>query len=182
MAERFATVQRMSLINLHGDLIVLPKSLYEFMPYLYIVIGAVAALALYNSYAIISGVLFLAVALVIFYMRLKSRTEKLDRYERLYVEEKKKSRNRMRLWQRKRRLKISYELKHPRQTRYHRSTPAHLSRRLGDGALIASLVATSFAAGGASPYPWLVTDHCSFGARCTIAAGAGLGRHLGRSL
>jgi hypothetical protein len=76
--------------NLHGDLIVLPKSLYEFMPYLYVVIGVAAALVLYNSYAIISGVLFLIVAFMIFYMRLKNRTEKVDRYERLYVEEKKK--------------------------------------------------------------------------------------------
>jgi hypothetical protein len=84
----------MSLINLHGDLIVLPKSLYEFMPYLYVVIGVVTALALYNSYAIISGVLFLTVALMIFYMRLKNRTEKVDRYERLYVEENKKRKKR----------------------------------------------------------------------------------------
>ena len=68
----------------------LPKSLYEFMPYFYVVIGVAAALALYNSYAIISGVLFLTVALMIFYRRLKNRTEKMDRYERLYVEEKKK--------------------------------------------------------------------------------------------
>jgi hypothetical protein len=84
----------MSLINLHGDLIVLPKSLYEFMPYLYVVIGVVTALALYNSYAIISGVLFLTVALMIFYMRLKNRTKKVDRYERLYVEENKKRKKR----------------------------------------------------------------------------------------
>jgi hypothetical protein len=60
------------------------------MPYLYVVIGVAAALVLYNSYAIISGVLFLIVAFIIFYMRLKNRTEKVDRYERLYVEEKKK--------------------------------------------------------------------------------------------
>ena len=60
------------------------------MAYLYVVIGVVTALALYNSYAIISGVLLLTVALMIFYMRLKNRTEKADRYERLYVEEKKK--------------------------------------------------------------------------------------------
>ena len=56
----------------HEDLIVLPKSFYEFMPYLYAVIGTTAALALYNSYAIISEVLFLTVALMIFYMRLKT--------------------------------------------------------------------------------------------------------------
>jgi hypothetical protein len=64
----------MSLMNLHGALIILPRSLYEFMPYLYVVIGIIAALVLYNSYAIISGILLLTVAFMIFYMRLKSRT------------------------------------------------------------------------------------------------------------
>ena len=47
----------------------LPKSLYELLPFLYIALGVVAALVLYNSYAIISGILLLTVALMILYMR-----------------------------------------------------------------------------------------------------------------
>jgi hypothetical protein len=68
----------------------LPKSLYELIPFLYIVIGVVAALVLYNSYAIISGILLLTVALMILYMRLKSRTKAMERFERLYTQKKRR--------------------------------------------------------------------------------------------
>jgi len=66
----------------------LPKSLYELLPFLYIALGVVAALVLYNSYAIISGILLLTVALMILYMRLKSRTKAMERFERLYAQKK----------------------------------------------------------------------------------------------
>jgi len=66
----------------------LPKSLYELLPFLYIALGVVAALVLYNSYAIISGILLLTVALMILYMRLKSRTKEMERFERLYAQKK----------------------------------------------------------------------------------------------
>jgi hypothetical protein len=62
----------------------LPKSLYELIPFLYIVLGVVAALVLYNSCAIISGILLLTVALMILYMGLKSRTKAMERFERLF--------------------------------------------------------------------------------------------------
>jgi hypothetical protein len=61
----------------------LPKPLYEIMPVLYIAVGFAAALLLYNSYAIISGILLVTVALMILYMRLKSRTEAVGRFDRL---------------------------------------------------------------------------------------------------
>lgn len=66
----------------------LPKSLYELMPFLYVVLGVAAALALYNSYAIISGILLLTVALMILYMRLKSRTKAMEQFERIHTQKK----------------------------------------------------------------------------------------------
>ncbi len=66
----------------------LPKLLYELMPVLYIAVGFAAALLLYNSYAIFSGILLLAVALVILYMRLGNRTKAMERWERLYTQRK----------------------------------------------------------------------------------------------
>jgi len=66
----------------------LPKSLYELLPFLYIALGVVAALVLYNSYPVISGILLLTVALMILYMRLKSRTKATERFERLYAQKK----------------------------------------------------------------------------------------------
>lgn len=66
----------------------LPKLLYDLMPVLYVAVGFAAALLLYNSYAILSGILLLIVALVILYMRLESRTEAKERLERLYTQKK----------------------------------------------------------------------------------------------
>jgi hypothetical protein len=66
----------------------LPKILYELMPVLYVAVGFAAALLLYNSYAILSGILLLSVALVILYMRLENRTEAMERFERLYTQKK----------------------------------------------------------------------------------------------
>jgi hypothetical protein len=54
------------------------KILYELMPVLYVAVGFAAALLLYNSYAILSGILLLSVALVILYMRLERRTETIE--------------------------------------------------------------------------------------------------------
>jgi hypothetical protein len=71
----------------------LPKPLYELMPVLYIALGVTAALFLYNSYAIASGILLLAVALIILYMRLESRTEEMERFERLYTQKKMQKRD-----------------------------------------------------------------------------------------
>lgn len=68
----------------------LPKSLYELIPFLYVVLGVVVALVLYNSYAIISGILLLTVALMILHMRLKSRTKAMERFERLYAQKKRR--------------------------------------------------------------------------------------------
>jgi hypothetical protein len=67
----------------------LPKLLYELMPVLYVAVGFSAALLLYNSYAILSGILLLIVALVILYRRLESRTEVMER-QRLYTQKKKR--------------------------------------------------------------------------------------------
>ena len=61
----------------------LPKLLYEVMPVLYIAVGFNAALLLYNSYAILSGILLIIAAVVILYMRLESRTKAMERFERL---------------------------------------------------------------------------------------------------
>ncbi|OOO01674.1 MAG: hypothetical protein USCGTAYLOR_02109 [Chromatiales bacterium USCg_Taylor] len=69
----------------------IPKTAYEVLPYVYIGAGFTAALFLYNSYAIVSGILFLTVAAVIFRMRLKNRTDRMERFERLYTREKKKN-------------------------------------------------------------------------------------------
>ena len=66
----------------------LPRLLYEVMPVLYIAVGFAAAVFLYNSYAILSGILLLIVAVVILYMRLESRTEALHRFEGLYTPKK----------------------------------------------------------------------------------------------
>ena len=69
----------------------LPKLLYELMPVLYVAVGFSAALLLYNSYAILSGILLLIVALVILYMRLESRTEAVERFERLPTRKKRQN-------------------------------------------------------------------------------------------
>jgi len=67
----------------------LPKLLYELKPVLYVAVGLAAVLLLYNSYAILSGILLLSVGLVILYMRLESRT----RWERLYTRRTKSRRS-----------------------------------------------------------------------------------------
>jgi hypothetical protein len=67
------------------------KTTYEMLPYVYIGAGFTAALFLYNSYAIVSGILFLTVAVVILQMRLKHRADKVAHFERLYAREKKKN-------------------------------------------------------------------------------------------
>ena len=69
----------------------IPKTTYEMLPYVYVGAGFTAALFLYNSYAVVSGILLLTVALVILYMRLKNRTAKMERFERLYTREKKRN-------------------------------------------------------------------------------------------
>ena len=69
----------------------LPKLLYELMPVLYVAVGFSAALLLYNSYAILSGILLLIVAIVILYMRLESRTEAMER-QRPYTQKKSQKR------------------------------------------------------------------------------------------
>lgn len=68
----------------------LPKSLYELIPFLYVFLGVAAALFLYNFYAIISGILLVTVALMILYIRLKSRAKGMERFERLYTLGKKR--------------------------------------------------------------------------------------------
>jgi hypothetical protein len=70
----------------------LPKLLYEVMPVLYIAVGFAAAVFLYNSYAILSGILLLIIAIVILYMRLESRTEAVERFERLPTRKKRQNR------------------------------------------------------------------------------------------
>ena len=50
----------------------LPKLLYELMPVIYVSVGFAAALLLYNSYAILSGIVLLIAALMILYMRLEA--------------------------------------------------------------------------------------------------------------
>ncbi|CAN5746414.1 hypothetical protein BH20PSE1_BH20PSE1_16730 [soil metagenome] len=69
----------------------IPKTAYEVLPYVYIGAGFTAALFLYNSYAIVAGILLLTVAIVILQMRLKYRAGKMERFERLYTREKKKN-------------------------------------------------------------------------------------------
>jgi hypothetical protein len=70
----------------------LPKLLYELMPVVYVAVGFVAALLLYNSYVLLSGILLLIVARVILYMRLENRTEAMER-QRLNTQKKKSSQN-----------------------------------------------------------------------------------------
>ena len=82
------TCVRYNLRRVTRGFYMLPKSLYELLPFLYIALGVVSALVLYNSYAIISGILLLTVALMILYMRLKSRTKAMERFERLYAQKK----------------------------------------------------------------------------------------------
>lgn len=69
----------------------LPKLLYELMPVLYVSVGFAAALLLYNSYAILSGIVLLIAALMILYMRLESRTEAIERFERLPTRKKRQN-------------------------------------------------------------------------------------------
>ena len=72
----------------------IPETTYEMLPYVYIGVGFTAALFLYNSYAIVSGILLLTVAIVILHMRLKNRADKMERFERLYTRERKRTGNR----------------------------------------------------------------------------------------
>jgi uncharacterized membrane protein YeiH len=65
----------------------LPKLLYELMPVLYVSVGFAAALLLYNSYAILSGIVLLIAALMILYMRL----EAIERFKRLPTRKKRQS-------------------------------------------------------------------------------------------
>ena len=69
----------------------LPKLLYELMPVIYVSVGFAAALLLYNSYAILSGIVLLIAALMILYMRLESRTEAIERFERLPTRKKRQN-------------------------------------------------------------------------------------------
>jgi hypothetical protein len=69
----------------------IPKTVYEMLPYVYTAVGIAAALLIYNSYAIVAGILLLTVSIVILHMRLKNRTDKMERFERLYTREKKKN-------------------------------------------------------------------------------------------
>jgi hypothetical protein len=69
----------------------IPKTVYEMLPYVYIAAGIAAALLIYNSYAIVAEILLLTLSFVILHMRLKNRTDKMECFERLYMREKKKN-------------------------------------------------------------------------------------------
>ncbi len=66
----------------------MPKSLYEALPYLIAVLGAAAALSIYNRYAIISGIALIFLALLIVHMRLASRTNRVKELEHMLQRER----------------------------------------------------------------------------------------------
>jgi hypothetical protein len=68
-----------------------PRSAYDFLPYIYVVLGMGVALLLYNAYAIVSGILLVLVGLGILHMRLRHRTDKMHRFQRLFGREKHKN-------------------------------------------------------------------------------------------
>ncbi len=59
----------------------MPKSIYEALPYQVAVLGAVAALTIYNRYAIISGIVLIFLALLIVHLRLTTRTKRVEYLE-----------------------------------------------------------------------------------------------------
>mgnify|MGYP006871807551 CR=1 FL=1 len=67
----------------------MPRLLYDALPYLVAVIGAMAALIVYNRYAIISGIALIALALVIVHLRLRSRTRRVEHLEDTLERERK---------------------------------------------------------------------------------------------
>lgn len=66
----------------------MPKSIYEVLPYLVAVLGAVAALTIYNRYAIISGIALIFLALLIMHLRLASRTKRVEHLESVLERER----------------------------------------------------------------------------------------------
>jgi hypothetical protein len=63
----------------------LPKSLYELIPFLYIFLGIAAALVLYNSYAIISGNPVSHCRPHDLIHSFKKPAKGMERFERLYI-------------------------------------------------------------------------------------------------
>lgn len=59
----------------------LPKFIYDALPYLVAIIGASAALIVYNRFAVVSGFVLIVLALVIVHMRLDSRTRRVSQLE-----------------------------------------------------------------------------------------------------
>ena len=71
----------------------MPKSIYEALPYLVAVLGAVAALTIYNRYAIISGIVLIFLALLIVHLRLASRTKRVEYLEDMLERARNRSKN-----------------------------------------------------------------------------------------
>ncbi len=69
----------------------MPKSIYEALPYLVAVLGAAAALTIYNRYAIISGIVLIFLALLIVHLRLASRTKRVEHLEVMLERERARS-------------------------------------------------------------------------------------------
>ncbi len=69
----------------------MPKSIYEALPYLVAVLGAVAALTIYNRYAIISGIVLIFLALLIVHLRLATRTKRVEYLEDMLERERNRS-------------------------------------------------------------------------------------------
>ncbi|MSQ18313.1 MAG: hypothetical protein EXR39_01845 [Betaproteobacteria bacterium] len=59
----------------------LPKFIYDALPYLVAITGASAALIVYNRFAVVSGFVLIVLALVIVHMRLDSRTRRVSQLE-----------------------------------------------------------------------------------------------------
>ena len=59
----------------------LPRTIYEALPHFLALLGAIAALILYNRIAIVSGVGLVFLALIIVHMRLHARTRRVQELE-----------------------------------------------------------------------------------------------------
>lgn len=69
----------------------MPKAIYEALPYMVAVLGATAALILYNRYAIISGIALIFLALWIVHLRLASRTKRVADLEKMLERDRRMS-------------------------------------------------------------------------------------------
>lgn len=66
----------------------LPKAMYECLPYGCQALGVSSALWSNNAIGIVSALLLMLAAIIILYLRLQARTQQLEHYKKLLAREK----------------------------------------------------------------------------------------------